>query len=71
MIQEFQLGQDPEATYPSMDHFPTLKIDFKKFSGEPEDWNTWSTVHDAQVSVLSVEGCEVKIGAGGFEDSEF
>jgi len=31
-----------------------VKIDFKEFSGEPEDWTTWSKVHRAQLSAL---GC--------------
>ena len=31
-----------------------IKIDFKEFSGEPEDWTTWSKVHRAQLSAL---GC--------------
>ena len=32
-----------------------MRIDFKKFSGEPEDWNAWSKVYMAQISAL---GCE-------------
>ena len=33
---------------------PALKINFEKFSEEPEDWNAWSKVYMAQISAL---GC--------------
>ena len=32
-----------------------MKIDFEKFSGEPEDWNAWSKVNMAQISALEYE----------------
>ena len=41
--------QDLRSTSPLQ-----IKIDFKKFSGEPKDWTTWSKVHRAQLSAL---GC--------------
>ena len=56
---------------------PPMKIMFEKFSGEPEDWNAWSKVYMAQISVL---GCEdvlttpaaqgVKVGAENFDGSQ-
>ena len=78
MFQELHLGRAPTASHSSMDRFPTLKIDFKEFSGEPEDWNTWSRVHHAQLSALgcadalTAEGDDdIKIGAGGYEDGNY
>ena len=78
MFQELHLGRAPAASHSSMDRFPTLKIDFKEFSGEPEDWNTWSRVHHAQLSALgcadalTAEGDDdIKIGAGGYEDGNY
>ena len=32
-----------------------IKLDFQEFSGEPEEWNTWSKIYLAQISAL---GCE-------------
>ena len=59
-----------------MEHFPSLKIEFKEVSGEPEDWNTWFRVHQAQLSAL---GCaealsakddhDIKIRSGNFDSS--
>ena len=46
--------QTPVATRSTIEKFPPIKIDFKEFSGEPEDWPTWSKVHRAQPSAL---GC--------------
>ena len=53
-LQELQIGQTLAITRPPTEHFPSLKIDCKNFSGESEDWNTWSWVHQAQRSAL---GC--------------
>ena len=65
-----------ETTQLPTEHFPSLKVDFKEFSGEPEDWNTWSRVHQAQLSalgcaeVLSVKGDhDIKIGGDDFHRS--
>ena len=42
---------DPRST---IDQSPPIMIDFKEFSGESEDWKTWSEVHRAQLLEL---GC--------------
>ena len=47
-------GQTPTATRSTIEKSPPIKIDFKAFSGEPEDWTTWFKVHQAQLSAL---GC--------------
>ena len=54
MLQELRIGRTLTSTRPSTEHFPSLKIDFKEFSGEPEDWNTLFRVHQGQLSAL---GC--------------
>ena len=43
------------ATAPPEARPPAMKINFEKFSGEPEDWSAWSKVYMAQMSAL---GCE-------------
>ena len=48
-ILERRAGQTPNATISTIEKSP---IDFKEFSGEPEDWTTWSKVHRAQLSAL-------------------
>ena len=65
MFQEMQRGSRSTSTRPSTDRFPSLKIDFKEFSGESEDWNTWSRVHYAQLSAL---GCAAALTAQGDDD---
>lgn len=40
MLQGLHAGRAAAATYTSTDRFPSLKIDFKELSGEPEDWKT-------------------------------
>ena len=47
-------GQTPTATRSTIEKSRPIKIDFKEFSGEPEDWTTWSEVHRAQLSAF---GC--------------
>ena len=54
-----------------------MRIDFKKFSGEPEDWNAWSKVYIAQISALRCENVlttpaaqDVKVGADNFDGSQ-
>ena len=44
----------PAVTRSTIEKYPPIKIDFKEFSREPEDWTTWSKVHRAQLSEL---GC--------------
>ena len=46
--------QTPAATRSTIEKTPPIKINLKEFSGEPEDWTTWSKVHRAQLSAL---GC--------------
>ena len=53
-ILERRAGQTPTATRSTIEKSPPIKIDFREFSGEPEDWTTWSKVHWAQLSAL---GC--------------
>ena len=47
MFHDMQGGFRSTSSRPSTDRFPSLKIDFKEFSGESEDWNAWSRVHYA------------------------
>ena len=61
---------------PSEARLPEMKIDFEKFSGEPEDWNAWSKVYMAQISalgykdVLTTPAAQiVKVGAENFDGS--
>ena len=53
-ILERRADQTPTAIRPTIKKSPTIKIDFKEFSGELEDWTTRSKVHRAQLSAL---GC--------------
>ena len=53
-ILERRDGQTPTATRSTIEKSPPIKIDFMEFSGEPEDWTTWSKVHRAHLSAL---GC--------------
>ena len=46
--------QIPAVTRSTIAKSPPIKVDFEEFSGEPEDWTTWSKVHRAQLSAL---GC--------------
>ena len=78
MFQELRFGGAPAVTHPSTDRFPTMKIDSKDFYGEPENWNTLSRVHHAQLSAL---GCvnalkatgdeDIKIGSCGFDEDDY
>ena len=54
-----------------------MRIDFEKFSGEPEDWKAWSKVNMAQISALGCEDMlttpaaqDVKVGADNFDGSQ-
>ena len=42
------------TTRSTIEKSPPIKINFKEFSGELEDWTKWSKVHRAQ---LSARGC--------------
>ena len=53
-ILDRRAGQTPTATRSTTEKSPPIKIDFKEFSGQPEDWTTWSKVHRTQLSAL---GC--------------
>ena len=53
-ILERRAHQTPAATISTIEKSPPIKIDFKEFSGEPENWTTWSKVHRAQPLAL---GC--------------
>ena len=53
---------------------PPIKIDFKEFSGESEDWKTWYKVHRAQLSALEcadalteAAGDETKVNRDDFD----
>ena len=57
-ILDRRADQTPAATRSTIEKSPPIKIDFKEFSGEPEDWTTWSKVHRAQLSAL---GCAMRL----------
>lgn len=66
-VQELRAGRAPAMPPASTEHFPALKLDFKKLSRESEDWNTWSGVHQAQLSALGYAEDDIKIGSGDFD----
>ena len=53
-ILDRRADQTPAATRCTIEKSPSIKIDLKEFSGDPENWTTWSKVHRAQLSAL---GC--------------
>ena len=53
-ILKRRADQTPAATRSAIEKSRLIKIDFKKFSGEPEDWTTWCKVHRTQLLAL---GC--------------
>ena len=68
---ERRAGQTPNATISTIEKSP---IDFKEFSGEPEDWTTWSKVHRTQLSALECAdaltetvGDETKVNRDDFD----
>lgn len=65
MFQEIRTGSTCAATSNPTDRFPSLKIHFKEFSCEPEDWNNLSRVHQAQ---LFAPGCANALKANGKDD---
>ena len=66
--------QTPAATRATIEKSPPIKTNFKKFSGEPEDWTAWSKVHRAQLSALGcanglteTAGSETKVNRDDFD----
>lgn len=70
MFLELRSGRTPAMTRLSTKRFPSLKMDFKVFSGEPEDWNTLSRVHQALVMCRGING-EIMICSSDFNRSDF
>ena len=73
-ILDRRAGQAPTATRITIKKSLPIKIDFKEFSGEPEDWTTWSKVHWAQLSALAcadalteTAGDETKVNHDDFD----
>ena len=60
-------GQTPTATRSTIEKSPPIKIDFKEFSWESEDWTTWSKVHRAQLSAL---GCADTLTETGGDETK-
>ena len=63
-----------DNTRSMLEKSPPIKIDLKKFSGEPEDWITWSKVHRDQLSALGcadalteTAGDETKVNRDDFD----
>ena len=73
-ILDRRADQTPAATRSTIEKSPSIKIDFKEFSGEPENWTTWSKVHRAQLSALGCDdpltetaGRETKVNRDDFD----
>ena len=73
-ILDRRADQTPAATRSTIEKSPPIKIGFKKFSGEPEDWTTWSKVQRAQLSALGyadalteTAGDETKVNRDDFD----
>ena len=73
-ILERRADQTPAATRSTIEKSTPIKIDFKEFSGEPEDRTTWSKIHRAQLSVLGcadalteTAGDETKVNRDNFD----
>ena len=73
-VLERRAGQTPTATRSTIEESLPIKIDFKKFFGEPGDWTTWSMVHRAQLSALGctdalteTAGAETKVKRDDFD----
>ena len=75
-ILEIRADQTSAAIRPTIEKSPMIKIDFKEFSGGPEDWTTRSKVHRAQLSALGCAdaftetvGDETKVNRNNFDRS--
>ena len=73
-ILERRAGQIPTAARSTIEKSPPIIIDFNEFTGEPEDWTTWSKVHRAQLSALGcadalteTAGDETKVNRDDFD----
>ena len=73
-IPDKKADQIPAVTTSTLEKSPPIKIDFTEFSGEPEDWTTWSKVHRAQLSALGcadalteTAGDETKVNRDDFD----
>ena len=64
-ILERRAGQTPPTTRSAIENFPPIKIDFKEFSEEPDEWTTWSKVHRAQLSALGCAGALTETAGDG------
>ena len=47
VILEIRADHPPATTRSTIEKSPPIKIDFKEFSGEPQDWTTRSKVDRA------------------------
>ena len=73
-ILDRRAGQTPTATRSTIEESPPIKINFKEFSGEPENWTTWSKVLRTQLSALGcadalteTAGDETKVNRDNFD----
>ena len=73
-ILDGRADQTPAATRSTIKNSLPIEIDFKDFSGEPDDWITWSKVHGAQIPTLGcadalteTAGDEMKVNRKDFD----
>ena len=73
-ILDRRADQTPTATRSTIEKSAPIKIVFKEFSGETEDWTTWSKVHRAPLSALGcadalteTAGDETKVNRDDFD----
>ena len=73
-ILDRRADQIPTATRSTIEKSAPIKIVFKEFSGETEDWTTWSKVHRAPLSALGcadalteTAGDETKVNRDDFD----
>lgn len=76
MLKGLHTRRVPAAISTSADRFPSLKTDFMEFTGEPEEWNTWSGVLQAQLcafgradALTAKDDDHKKIGSSEFKSS--
>ena len=70
-ILDRRADQTPAATRITIEKSPPIKIDLKEFSGEPEDWTTWSEVHRLSAlewadALTETAGSETKVSRDDF-----